>query len=479
MTSHRAGAPPTRVGSSFSPSSQDSNPHHPRGFWGGRGALGGWVNHSPSHGRTALVAQASCPLGAVAAGTPAGCAASYGITRARPAVGAGGAQAWWTFLAPSRPRSLQRCEQKGQRVNPLLPGIASCRGLQGGFELGRPQLPPHPSANRGSRVLQGRIWGSSVLQGVLCCRHKGSQRLLLWVRGVRVKDRVVHLSPWRGAAQPPPPPPSVGGQGGHRCAAMRQGGAEQQLGQTVSGAPRSTRARQPGGLLSLGFTRQVQPSGGGRPTPHSRTCGRGRGSTKPEIWAGSLLGGSHVGWRPRSFRRAMIRWGAWGVRAFYICIYIPLIYTPLPNSRWLHHTALRYVPRAQLGAYMWWKGLNSVKTGSKWAKTTCFSIPNGPGSLLEKRVFDPFLTHFWSQNGPFSRHFGIFYGPKHVNTGSKWAKNTCLSIPNGPGSLLKKHVFDPFLTIFCPKTTHFQGILGFSMAQYASPRAQNGLKTLV
>ena len=25
----------------------------------------------------------------------------------------------------------------------------------------------------------------------------------------------------------------------------------------------------------------------------------------------------------------------------------------------------------------------------------------------------------------------------------------------------------------------FQGILGFSMAQYASPRAQNGLKTLV
>ena len=68
----------------------------------------------------------------------------------------------------------------------------------------------------------------------------------------------------------------------------------------------------------------------------------------------------------------------------YIYIYIyPPIYTPLPNSRWLHHTALMYVRRAQNGAYMWWKGLNAVKMSSKWAKNTCVSIPNGPGSLLE------------------------------------------------------------------------------------------------
>ena len=46
------------------------------------------------------------------------------------------------------------------------------------------------------------------------------------------------------------------------------------------------------------------------------------------------------------------------------------------------------------------------------------SILNGPGSPLEKHVFDPFLTHFWSQKGPFSRHFGIFHGPKRVTTGS-------------------------------------------------------------
>ena len=95
---------------------------------------------------------------------------------------------------------------------------------------------------------------------------------------------------------------------------------------------------------------------------------------------------------------------------------------------------------------MWWKGLNSVKTGSKRPKKTCLSIPNGPGSFLEKHIFDPFLTHFWSQNGPFSRHFGIFHEPKPVATSSKWAKTTCLNIPDGPGSLLEKRVFHPFLT---------------------------------
>ena len=159
----------------------------------------------------------------------------------------------------------------------------------------------------------------------------------------------------------------------------------------------------------------------------------------------------------------------------YIYIYISSNLHPSPNSRWHHHTALRYVRTA----YMWWKGLNSVKTGSKRAQNTCLSIPNGLGSLLEKRVFDPFLTHFWSQNGPFSRHFGIFHRPKPVATGSKWAKTTCLSIINGPGSFLEKHVFDPFSPFFGLETAHFQGILGFSMAQNAPPRAQNGLNTRV
>ena len=139
--------------------------------------------------------------------------------------------------------------------------------------------------------------------------------------------------------------------------------------------------------------------------------------------------------------------------------------------------ALRYGRRAQSGAYMWWKRLNSVKTGSKRAKNTCLSIPNGLGSLLEKRVFDPFLTHFWSQNGPFSRHFGIFHEPKLVATGSKWAKTTCLSIINGPGSLLEKRVFHPFLT-HCwsqngPFSRHFGIFHGPKRATTGSKRPKN------
>ena len=126
---------------------------------------------------------------------------------------------------------------------------------------------------------------------------------------------------------------------------------------------------------------------------------------------------------------------------------------------------------------MWWKGLNSVKTGSKRAKNTCLSIPNGLGSLLEKRVFDPFLTHFWSQNGPFSRHFGIFHQPKPVATDSKWAKTNCLSIRNGPGSLLEKRVFHPFLT-HCwsqndPFSRYFEIFHGPKRATTGSKRANN------
>ena len=65
----------------------------------------------------------------------------------------------------------------------------------------------------------------------------------------------------------------------------------------------------------------------------------------------------------------------------------------------------------------------------------------GQDQFWKKRVFDPFLTHLWSQNGPFSRHFGIFHWPKRITTGSKWAKNTCLSIPGGLGTILEKIIF--------------------------------------
>ena len=94
-----------------------------------------------------------------------------------------------------------------------------------------------------------------------------------------------------------------------------------------------------------------------------------------------------------------------------------------------------------------------VATGSKWAKTAFLSIINGPGTFLEQRVFDPFLTHCWSQNGAFSRHFGILHGPKRATTGSKRPKNTCVSIPSGLGTSWEKIIFFA-LTLVDPPLAH-------------------------
>ena len=95
-------------------------------------------------------------------------------------------------------------------------------------------------------------------------------------------------------------------------------------------------------------------------------------------------------------------------------------------------------------------GPKPVATGSKLAKTNCLSIIDGPRSLLEKCIFDPFLTHCWSQNGPFPRHFGILHGPKHATTGSKRPKNTCLSILSGLGTTLEKIIFFALGTLVDP-----------------------------
>ena len=83
-----------------------------------------------------------------------------------------------------------------------------------------------------------------------------------------------------------------------------------------------------------------------------------------------------------------------------------------------------------------------------------------------------------SQNDPFSRHFAIFRGPKCITTGSKRAKTTCLSIPSGLGTTLKKMIFfapgtlvDPPLApavrgLWCPlapQSDHWYGGLDGSL----------------
>ena len=101
--------------------------------------------------------------------------------------------------------------------------------------------------------------------------------------------------------------------------------------------------------------------------------------------------------------------------------------------------------------------------GSKWAHFTCLGTPNGVGSFLEKPIFHPFLTHFLSQKNPFSMHFVTLEGPKWPAVGSKWAHCTCLGTPNGLGSILEKHIFDPFVTHSLSQSSPFSrhfGILG-------------------
>ena len=88
--------------------------------------------------------------------------------------------------------------------------------------------------------------------------------------------------------------------------------------------------------------------------------------------------------------------------------------------------------------------------GSKWAHSTCLCTPNSPKVSLEKHIFDPFLTYFWSQTSPFLMHFVTLEWPKWLARGSKGAHFTCLCTPNGPRSFLERHNFDPLLVTTQP-----------------------------
>ena len=109
-------------------------------------------------------------------------------------------------------------------------------------------------------------------------------------------------------------------------------------------------------------------------------------------------------------------------------------------------------------------GLERGQNCSPWALNGPIPLVCAPQIVQEYlwgKNYDPLLIDFWSQNDPFSRHFVTLEGPKWLAMGSKWAHFNCLGTPNGLVSFLEKPIFDPFLTIFCPKTAHFQGILGF------------------
>ena len=98
--------------------------------------------------------------------------------------------------------------------------------------------------------------------------------------------------------------------------------------------------------------------------------------------------------------------------------------------------------------------LRAAKIAPHGAHSTFLCTPNSPKVCLEKPIFDLFLTNFWSQNSPFSRHSVTLEGPKWIAMGSKRAHFTCLCTPNGLGSFLEKHTFDPFLTHFLSQNSH-------------------------
>ena len=101
---------------------------------------------------------------------------------------------------------------------------------------------------------------------------------------------------------------------------------------------------------------------------------------------------------------------------------------------------------------------NASPRAQKGLKTLVWASQMVQGHFLEKRVFDQFLAEFLSQNGPFSRLFGIFHGPKRATTGSKRAKNACLSIPSGLGTTLEKMIFfDPGTLVDPPVAPSVRG----------------------
>ena len=102
--------------------------------------------------------------------------------------------------------------------------------------------------------------------------------------------------------------------------------------------------------------------------------------------------------------------------------------------------------------------------GSKWAHSTCSCTPNSPKLPLEKHIFDPFLIDLWAQNSTFSRHFLTWEWPKCFAMCSKRAHFTCFTTPNGLGSFLEKLILDPLLSQKQPIFKAFCDLGGAKMA---------------
>ena len=202
--------------------------------------------------------------GAVAAGTPAGCAVGHDITAPPPPPppmgtsrgggrGQGRGHASLVDVFGSISAALTAAARAdGTRGDPPPPRDCEQQGAAGRLRAGQGPGASPPLSKQGQQGAAGQDLGQQSAAGRAVVQAQGQPEAAGLGQGVRdrVRDRVVPLSPRRGAA---PPLPSVGGQDRHRSAAMRHGGAGQRVGQTVSGAPHSTGVRRP----------VCRPAGGG------------------------------------------------------------------------------------------------------------------------------------------------------------------------------------------------------------------------
>ena len=70
--------------------------------------------------------------------------------------------------------------------------------------------------------------------------------------------------------------------------------------------------------------------------------------------------------------------------------------------------------------------------GLKMGTFHLFGTPNAPGSFLEKRIFDPFLTHFLVPKNPICQAFRDFQGLKWATKRLKTCQKHLFSHPTGP-----------------------------------------------
>ena len=74
---------------------------------------------------------------------------------------------------------------------------------------------------------------------------------------------------------------------------------------------------------------------------------------------------------------------------------------------------------------------------------------------------------------PLARSLGNAKGSKMVPVGSNGPQITHLIIPEGPGSPLKKHIFDPFGTPFQAQNDPFSSVLRTSRESKMSEKGSN------